>query len=155
MFFKSINDEPYYLGGQVMPGTISRVFDVFWRTILRRKGSSLNVACTRYSPQQMADFAAAAAAAEPWPLLPALKVSPHLAGFSSLCHWAQLPQKMSQNGSHIFIPRTRPFLKEHHLFQDSTTSLESARFACHKTATTATILICEPQSNERFERLEG
>lgn len=133
VFFKCINDEPFYLGGQVMPGTISRVFYVLWRTILRRRGSSLRAGCIRYSPQQMADF-------ECWNKWPELSSSSK--GFTSSCrvqlscHWAQLQQKMSLNGSHSFIPRTKAFLKEHHLFWDRITSLESARFACHKTATT-------------------
>lgn len=136
VFFKCTNDEPYYLGGQVMPGTISRVFYVLWRTILRRRGSSLKAGCTRYSPQQMADF-------ECWNKWPGLSSSSSSSsGLTSscrvplLCHRAQLWQKMSLNGSHSFIPRTKPFLKEHHLFWDSTTSLESARLACHKTSTT-------------------
>lgn len=133
VLFKSINDEPYCLGGQVKPGPISRVFYVFWGTILRRKGSSLNAGCTRYSPQQMADF-------ECWNKWPGLCSSSSSKGFTSLCRVQLLVSlgsaaaKDASEWEPQFRPRTKPFLKEHHLFWDSTTALESARFACHKTA---------------------
>lgn len=75
-FFQCINDEPNYLGGQVVPGTFSRLFYMVWKIILRGKGSLLNSGCTRYSHQQMVGF-------ECWNKWPGLSRSSK--GFTSPC----------------------------------------------------------------------
>lgn len=136
------------------PGTISRVFYVFWRTILRRKGSSLKAGCTRYSPQQMADF-------ECWNKWPGLSSSSSK-GLTSLCRVQLLvslgsaaakdpsewePQFHSQTQA---IPKRTPFVLGQHHFPGISQICLSQN--CHYRAM---ILICEPQSSERFERLES
>lgn len=133
--FKSINYEPNYLGGQVVLDSFSRLFHIFWRTILREKGSSLNSGCTRYSHQQMVGF-------ECWNKWPRLSSSSEV--FAPAC-MVQLLMSLDsatvkanlsewEQISLNFIPQTKQFPRAHHLFGDSITSLESSKFAWHKTA---------------------
>lgn len=131
-FFKSINYEPNYLNEQVVLGSFSRLFYMFWRTILRGKGSSLNSGCTRYSHQQMVGF-------EYWNKWPRLSSSSEM--FTSACMVQLLMLLCSATAKANlsewepqFIPKTKQFPRAHHLFWDSIISLESPKFAWHKTA---------------------
>lgn len=113
----------------------------------------MKAGCTRYSPQQMADF-------ECWNEWPGLSSSSSK-GFTSLCRvqlfvplGSTAPKDVSgwelqfYSQNQTILKRT-PFVLGQHHFPGISQICESQN--CHYRAM---VLICEPQSSERFERLE-
>lgn len=130
-FFKCINGEPNYLGGQVVPGTFSRLFYTVWRNIPKGKESLSNSGGTRYSHQQMLGF-------QCWNKWPRLSSSSFASPCKVQCFMslgsAAAKANLSEWELRFHSQKTKWFPRAHHLFWDSTASLESAKFAWHKTA---------------------